>query len=169
MNTKTLFLLMGVMMLGIVGLAILVSSFSGPSTKATISKTSGAKILVDHTSKTVGNIGYSKGILYHSFPIKNVGTDNLEIANIATSCMCTKAFLKTGGIDGPSFGMKGMSAPSNWKGVLKPGEKAEIIAAFDPAYHGPQGTGQVTRSVSFETSDPDNPYVEVMFEGEVIK
>ena len=169
MNTKTLFVVMAITMLGIAGLAILVSSFSGSSTKATVSKTSGAKIYIDHTSKIVGNIGYSKGILYHSFPIKNVGTDNLEIANIATSCMCTKAFLKTGDNDGPNFGMKGMSAPSSWKGVLKPGEKGEIIAAFDPAYHGPQGTGQVTRSVSFETSDPDNPYVEVMFEGEVIK
>ena len=57
MNTKTLFVVMAITMLGIAGLAILVSSFSGSSTKATVSKTSGAKISIDHTSKIVGNIG----------------------------------------------------------------------------------------------------------------
>ena len=50
-----------------------------------------------------------------------------------------------------------------------PGETAEIIADFDPAYHGPQGTGPVTRIVSFETNDPDHPYVELGFKGTVVK
>jgi len=93
----------------------------------------------------------------------------LEIANIATSCMCTKAYLKQGDNKSEGFGMKGMSASSSWKGIIKPGQTAEIIADFDPTYHGPQGIGSVTRMVSFETNDPDNPYVEVSFEGEVVK
>lgn len=155
--------------LGIIGIAIFISESSTSDTKATISKTQGAKISVNHNFKTVGDIGYSKGILYHSFPIKNIGTNNLEIANMTTSCMCTKVFLKTGGKDGPEFGMKGMSAPSGWIGILKPGESGEIVAAFDPAYHGPQGIGPVSRIVSFETSDVDNPYVELSFEGTVTK
>ena len=159
-----------ILTLGIIGLAIFVSGFSSTTTtKATVSKTAGAKISVDHSSKKVGNIPYGGGNLIHVFPIKNAGTKDLEIANIATSCMCTKAYLKQGDNKSEGFGMKGMSSPSNWKGIIKPGETAEIIADFDPTYHGTQGTGPVSRMVSFETNDPDNPYVEVSFEGEVIK
>ena len=159
-----------ILTLGIIGLAIFVSGFSSTTTtKATVSKTAGAKISVDHSSKKVGNIPYGGGNLIHVFPIKNAGTKDLEIANIATSCMCTKAYLKQGDNKSEGFGMKGMSASSSWKGIIKPGETAEIIADFDPTYHGPQGTGPVSRSVSFETNDPDNPYVEVSFEGEVVK
>ena len=155
---------------GIIGIAVLVSNSSPASnTKASISKTTGAKIVVDHFSKKVGNIPYSGGNLIHVFPVKNAGTKDLEIANIATSCMCTKAYLKQGDNKSEGFGMKGMSASSSWKGIIKPGQTAEIIADFDPTYHGPQGIGSVTRMVSFETNDPDNPYVEVSFEGEVVK
>ena len=155
---------------GIIGIAVLVSNSSPASnTKASISKTTGAKIVVDHFSKKVGNIPYNGGNLIHVFPIKNAGTKDLEIANMVTSCMCTKAYLKQGNNKSEGFGMKGMSASSSWKGVIKPGETAEIIADFDPAYHGPQGAGLFSRAVSFETNDPDNPYVEVSFEGEVTK
>lgn len=158
-----------VLSLGIIGVAILLVSPSSTNTKAVISKTAGAKVSVDHNFKTVGDIAYSKGILYHSFPIENKGNKDLEIANMATSCTCTKVFLKIEGKDGPNFGMKGMSTPSSWKGILKPGEKGEVIAAFDATYHGPQGVGKVSRMVSFETNDPDNPYIELSFEGEVVK
>ena len=159
-----------ILTLGIIGLAIFVSGFSSTTTtKATVSKTAGAKISVDHSSKKVGNIPYGGGNLIHVFPIKNAGTKDLEIANIATSCMCTKAYLKQGDNKSEGFGMKGMSASSSWKGIIKPEETAEIIVDFDPTYHGPQGIGSITRMVSFETNDPDNPYVEVSFEGEVVK
>jgi len=155
--------------LGIIVLAVSITSFSKSDTKAVLSQIQGAKIKVDHTYKTVGDIGYSKGILYHSFPIKNEGTQDLKIANMTTSCMCTKVFLKTKKGEGPRFGMKGMTAPSSWTEVLKPGEDGEIIAAFDPAYHGPQGLGPVSRIVSFQTNDPDTPYIELSFEGTVFK
>lgn len=167
MNIKFIILIL-VSVLGIIGFAVLVSS-SSINTKASISKTLGAKLSVDHNFRTVGDINYSKGILYHSFPIKNPGTKNLEIANLTSSCACTKTFLRLNGEDGPGFGMKGMSAPSSWKGIIKPGENGEIVAAFDPTYHGPQGVGKVSRTVSFETNDPDNPYVELSFEGVVTK
>lgn len=166
---KKFIILIVLVMLGIFGGAIFISSSSKTETKAVLSKTNGAKISIDHKEKKVGNIGYSKGILYHVFPIKNTGTENLEIANMFSSCMCTKTFLKVTGKDGPSFGMRGASAPSSWVGVLKPGESGEIIAAFNPAYHGPSGVGEVTRTVSFETNDPDQPYVELSFEGIVKK
>lgn len=156
-------------MLGIFGGAIFISSSSKTETKAVLSKANGAKISIDHKEKKVGNIGYSNGILYHVFPIKNTGTKNLEIANMFSSCMCTKTYLNIAGKDGPSFGMRGASVPSSWVGVLKPGESGEVIAAFNPAYHGPSGVGEVARTVSFETNDPDQSYVEFSFEGVVKK
>ena len=167
---KKFLALIAFLSVGIIGIAVLVSnSTSTSNTKASVSKTAGAKIVVDHSSKKVGNIPYSGGNLIHVFPVKNAGTKDLEIANITTSCMCTKAYLKQGDNKSEGFGMKGMSASSSWKGIIKPGETAEIIADFDPTYHGTQGTGPVSRMVSFETNDPDNPYVEVSFEGEVVK
>lgn len=165
---KKFLVLIVVITIAIFGFAIFISG-SSSSNKAELLKTTGAKISVDHTSKRVGEIGYSKGILYHSFPVKNIGNKDLDIANIATSCMCTQAYLKVNGKNGPGFGMKGMSASSSWVGKLKPGEGGEIIAAFDPAYHGPQGIGEVSRIVSFETNDLLNPYIELSFDGEVIK
>src|SRR6266568_5015148 len=148
--------------IAVVGGGIALSSGGSPEeTKAVLQQTSGAKISIDHMQKTVGNISYGGGILYHSFPIQNTGTQDLKIANLATSCHCTKSFLRIGKQDSPAFGMKGSSAPSNWTGILKPGEKGTIIAAFDPAFHGPQGIGQVDRIISFETNDSNHSYVEV--------
>ncbi|HZJ18694.1 MAG TPA: DUF1573 domain-containing protein [Patescibacteria group bacterium] len=151
----------------IVGSAIIFAGNS--SSKAVVEKTLGAKIQIDHSSKSLGDIIYDKGIVAHSFPLKNIGTKNLEVANLSTSCMCTKVYIKTSSEKSDEFGMKGMSSPSDWKGIIKPGESAEIVAEFDPQYHGPQGVGPISRSVSMETNDPDHPYVEFSFEGDVIK
>jgi len=83
--------------------------------------------------------------------------------------MCTKAYLEKGNEKSAEFGMKGMSAPSDWKGTLKPGESAYVVAVFDPAFHCPSGVGIISRNISFETNDPDNPYLELSFEGTVVK
>lgn len=139
------------------------------SSKAVIEKTQGAKAFFDRSVKNLNDIKYGdkKTVKYL---IENKGTKDLEIANIATSCMCTNAYFeKDGKQDGPSFGMKGMTAVSDWKGLLSPGEKGQIVAVFDSAYHGPSGVGPVQRTVSLETNDPDNPYVEFNFEGVVVQ
>ena len=68
---KKFVLLITILTLGIIGIAILVSgSSSTTTTKATVSKTAGAKIVVDHSSKKVGNIPYSGGNLIHQFSVK---------------------------------------------------------------------------------------------------
>lgn len=165
---KKFLLLIGGFTLAVLGFAIFIFGSSSNS-KAELQKTKGAKISVTVSSKSVGNIPYDGGDLIESFPVKNIGDKDLEIANVATSCMCTKAYLKQGNNKSDEFGMKGMSAPSSWKGIIKPGQTAEIVADFDQKYHGPSGIGPVTRTVSFETNDPDNPYVEVGFNGVVTK
>lgn len=164
---KKLIIFFLVFIVAIIGGGILLSGSS--ENRPTIQKTKEAKLVADHTQKTAGNIDYNKGVYLHIFPIQNKGTKDLQITDMATSCACTKTYLKKADVVGPMFTMKGMSAPSSWVGVVKPGEKAEVIAAFDAKYHGPSGVGAISRTVSFETNDIDKPYVELSFDGVVVK
>lgn len=141
----------------------------GQGQNASIEKTSGAKIQTFENSFDFKDVKYSGGNVKHDFKIKNQGTSDLVIANMATSCMCTKVYLQVGSNKGPEFGMKGHSASSDWKGVLKPGEEGQVVTVFDPTAHGPAGIGPISRIVSFETNDPDKPYVEFSFSGNVVK
>ncbi|MCL4419081.1 DUF1573 domain-containing protein [Patescibacteria group bacterium] len=142
---------------------------SGTPSKAAIEKTQGAKVETRETSFNFKDVPYSGGKAIHAFYIKNTGNKDLQIANLATSCMCTVTFFQSSREKGPEFGMKGMSQSSSWKGLLKPAEEGKIVAVFDPAFHGPQGLGPISRIVSFETNDPDHPYVELAFSGTVVK
>ncbi|MEK7451127.1 MAG: DUF1573 domain-containing protein [Patescibacteria group bacterium] len=147
--------------------AILFSQNS-PS-KSSLQKTAGASIQTFETSFNFKDIQYGGGKAERSFKIKNIGDKELTIANLSTSCMCTVVYLKKGNEKGPEFGMKGMANASSWTGVLKPNEEGQVIAVFDPAFHGPSGVGPISRLVSFETNDPDHPYVEFSFSGVVVK
>lgn len=147
--------------------AILFSQNS-PS-KSSLQKTAGASVQTFETSFDFKDIPYGGGKAERSFKIKNIGDKELTIANLSTSCMCTVVYLKKGNEKGPEFGMKGMANASSWTGVLKPNEEGQVIAVFDPAFHGPSGVGPISRLVSFETNDPDHPYVEFSFSGVVVK
>lgn len=166
MDKKILIGLLSFTLLVIVGGAFILSN--GP-TKAVIEKTRGAKLEARETSFDFKEIPYSGGKVEHAYLIKNIGNKDLEIANLTTSCMCTVVYFQSKKEMSSQFGMKGMTQPSDWKGILKPQEEAKIVAVFDPAYHGPQGLGPVSRMVSFETNDPDKPYVEFTFSGTVVK
>ncbi|OGH17666.1 MAG: hypothetical protein A3C22_02190 [Candidatus Levybacteria bacterium RIFCSPHIGHO2_02_FULL_37_10] len=139
------------------------------SSKAAVEKTSGAKIQTFEEDFDFKEIKYDGGNAKHPFKIKNVGTKDLTIANMVTSCMCTEVYLKTKTGESPKFGMKGHATESKWTGSLRLGEEAEVVVDFDPTAHGPQGVGPISRIVSFETNDPDKPYVEFSFSGNVIK
>lgn len=143
--------------------------YSNNTRSAVIEKTMGAKITAPELSFDFKNVPYSGGNVAHEFKIKNSGIKDLTIANLATSCMCTKVYFKTNGVKGPEFGMKGHESEKAWKGVLKPNEEGIVAAVFDPTAHGPAGIGPVSRIVSFETNDPDRPYMEFNFSGVVVK
>lgn len=142
---------------------------SNSGNPASITKTSGAKIETSHKDYDFKDIKYDGGNAMHAFPIKNNGSKDLVLANFSTSCMCTKVYFKKGNEKSSPFGMKGHAAASSWKGVLKSGEGAEVVVVFDPTAHGPQGVGPISRLASFETNDPENPYVEFAFSGVVVK
>ncbi len=147
--------------------AILFSQNS--SSKTNLQKTAGASVQTLETSFDFKDIPYGGGKAKHSFKVKNIGSKDLTVANLSTSCMCTDVYLQTKNGHGPEFGMKGMANASSWTGILKPNEEGQVIAVFDPAFHGPSGVGPISRLVSFETNDPDHPYDEFAFNGVVVK
>ena len=46
---------------------------------------------------------------------------------------------------------------------------AVVNVVFDPMFHGPQGTGPITRIVSFDTNDSGNRTVEFRLTGNVVR
>ncbi|MBF8249449.1 MAG: Uncharacterized protein HW400_50 [Candidatus Levybacteria bacterium] len=122
--------------------------------------------VIDATSFDWGNIPMYKGNSLKTFTIKNTGTDTLKLFNIKTSCHCTKAYVTINGVDSPRFGMSDLSA---WVGEVPAGKEAKLTVAFDPAYHGPQGTGPINRFVSVETNDKTNAKLTFTLTGNVVK
>lgn len=161
--------LIGIILVTLLILGGAIWFLSRSSSSTTIAKVQGAKIEIQETTFDFKDIPYGGGNVSHKFKIKNVGDKELQIANMATSCMCTTVSLKTSSGESPKFGMKGHAPSSSWVGKLAPGEEAEVVAEFDPTAHGPSGVGPMERFISFETSDPDHPYVELSFKGNVVK
>lgn len=128
-----------------------------------------AKLELSETFHDWGNIDMRDGKVSHIFKVKNVGEEDLKLANFKTSCMCTEVKLKVKSEklkveESPIFGLH---TQSDWVGVIPPGGEGEVEVIFDPAYHGPQGTGSVTRTVNFETNDTANSKVELRLQAYV--
>lgn len=121
---------------------------------------------VESTSFDWGQIPMYNGLARKTFTIKNTGTDLLKLFNIKTSCHCTVARISIDGKESQNFGMSGVSS---WVGEVKPGKEAKLIAEFDPAYHGPQGVGPITRFVSVETNDKGNQKITFTLTGTVYR
>lgn len=122
--------------------------------------------VADPTSYDWGNILMNNGNVTKTFTIKNTGTDTLKLFNVKTSCHCTVANITINGVASQYFGMSGVSS---WIGEVSPKEEAKLTAVFDPAFHGPQGVGPITRFVSIETNDPGNAKLTFTLTGTVIK
>lgn len=123
---------------------------------------------VPEKSYDFGTISMAKGKVSHAFKIKNTGSSPVTIKKVFTSCMCTTATLKTAlGTKGP-FGMKGHAAVPEINTVIASGEEAEVEVVFDPAAHGPAGTGEIRRAVYVETEGSNKP-LELSFEAVVVK
>ena len=109
------------------------------------------QVTTDKTSYDWGTIGINNGKVQAEFNLTNAGSAPLQLANVSTSCMCTTARVEIDGKASPYFGMH---QQSSWTGEVVPGNSAKLIVEFDPAFHGPQGIGQITRQVVVETNDP---------------
>lgn len=121
---------------------------------------------IDNNRYDWGAISIDGGVVDHSFFIENTSANALKLYEVKTSCMCTTAWLKTKEQTSKRFGMheKGGEVFE-----VQPGETAELVVEFDPAFHGPSGLGPISRSVTLQTNDTNNPTLSFQLTANVIK
>ena len=117
------------------------------------------RIEIPETEYDAGTVSMSEGKVVHTYEIKNIGTGDLEIDKIWTSCMCTTAKLKVGDEESGEFGMH--SNALFWSEKIAPDQTGYLEVTFDQAFHGPGGTGEAVRVVYLATNDPENEQIGV--------
>jgi hypothetical protein len=125
------------------------------------------ELVVEPAAMDLGTVSIDGGLVTATFTVRNAGQMDLTIAGLQTSCGCTTAVLSTSQGASPVFGA-GPPGDVRWSAVLAPGEKATLEATFDPMAHGPEGTGELQRTISVISDDPLNPRLEVAFDIEVV-
>lgn len=148
----------------VLGGGIYVLSVTSASSQITASQN--VKIQVDQKNFDWGTIPYSGGDVTKTFAIRNIGSDVLKLTGIKTSCTCTKAQVAIDGKTSPYFSMH---SASSWVGEVAAGKQAQLTVIFDPTFHGPTGVGPMERLVSMETNDIQNPTLEFLLKGVVVK
>lgn len=151
----TLFLLVGVVLLA-----------GKMSNSAKVESSSDAKAEASSTSYDWGKIGINNGNVEAVFEIKSNGNQPLKLFNIVTSCACTTAQLTTDSATSPVFGMH---TKSDYITKVEPGKTAKLKVVFDPLFHGPNGLGPITRTITIATNDQSNPSLTFNLSADVIK
>ncbi|KKQ37898.1 MAG: hypothetical protein US54_C0023G0002 [Candidatus Roizmanbacteria bacterium GW2011_GWA2_37_7] len=153
----------------VIGIAVLIGGSYGlvtfSDTTSKIEASSNVKVVTGKTDHDWGTIGINDGKVRATYTIKNEGTESLKLFNIVTSCACTTAQIKVGEKTSPEFGMH---TKSQYVSEVSPKKTAELIAVFDPAFHGPSGTGPITRQIMIETNDKTNPQLAFTAEAVVV-
>ena len=125
-------------------------------------------LVAEENSYDFGTISMADGKVSHIFTVKNISTAPAVIKKVFTSCMCTTVLLVTReGKVGP-FGMAGHAQIPEINKTIAPGEEVSVEVTFDPAAHGPSGTGKIRRVVYVEQGGSDKP-LELVFEANVTK
>lgn len=89
------------------------------------------------------------------FTISNTGASDLVLQGVSTSCDCTYAYITVGGEKSPRFIMHDKSS---WRGVVPPGQSAEVEVVYEPAIM--PVFGPVSRMVTVTTNDPNQQSVQ---------
>ena len=80
--------------------------------------------------------------------VQNLGSGDLIIEAVTTSCGCTSADIKPR--------------------VIPAGENGTLSIRYDSGAHGPDEVGSVMRQVFIASNDPSDPEVEFRFTAEII-
>lgn len=109
-----------------------------------------------------GRVPINGGDVATQFVVTNVADRPVRLQRVYTSCGCTTASLAfSDGTEVGRFGMPGHDLPTEYDRVVQPGEEFEVRVLFDPAAHGPNGIGTVSRSIMLEPAD--EPALEFVF------
>lgn len=148
----------------ILGIVVVVGLKQGTTTSITADEQ--VALSTDSNTYSWGEIDIDGGIVTKSFAIQNTSTAPLKLYDVKTSCMCTTAQLKT---SQSASGKYGMHEKSTDMFEVAPGETAELLVEFDPAFHGPSGVGPITRTITMDTNDAKNPTLTFNLTGNVVK
>lgn len=140
------------------------------SATASRDRTSGTLTAEGADRHDFGTISMAAGNVQHQFTIRNTSDETVTIENVTTSCMCTTASLRdSSGRTYGAFGMPGHGTSPKTNIRVAPGESVTVDAVFDPAAHGPSGTGLAQRSIYLETNSAASPTIELAFQAVVTR
>ena len=142
-------LIFGAIIAGVFIMAVIFRPVPPKQQSAVISSSSVLSV-VDSNSHDFGTISMAKGEVAHEFKIKNIGSEEVKISKIFTSCMCTTVQFIKGDIQKGPFGMAGHGYVPPVNELLAPDEEAVVKVVFDPTAHGPAGVGKIERTVHVE-------------------
>ena len=140
---------------------------SRPQPQVSVNPQATGQLTVAESFYDFGSVSMAKGLVTHKFTLTNAGSVPATVTKMYTSCMCTTAILNKGGNKSGPFGMPGHGSATRLKETIGPGEEAEIEVVFDPAAHGPEGTGLIKRVVYAETDSEAAPKFQLTFEANV--
>ncbi len=160
LSKKTIYIVSGVTIASVILAYFLIFGFGNKGTFA-------GEIVVRPMEYDLGNVPYGGGIVQREARLENRGDEDLKITSIKTSCGCTKAQIIHDGNKSKQFGMHPNTL--TWSETIPPGEEATLRILYDPAAHGPEGTGPFRRAVWIESSDTDQEKLEVRIQGSVVK
>lgn len=148
----------------ILGVVVYAASKTGATPQVT--ENSEVSMFVDANNYDWGTIDYNGGIVSKNFLIKNTSDTTLQLYDVKTSCMCTTAQLKTSEITSRKFGMHDKTTDVI---EVKPGETADLLVEFDPAFHGPSGVGPITRTITMNTNSTKDSVLTFNLTGTVVR
>ncbi|MFA6136332.1 MAG: DUF1573 domain-containing protein [Candidatus Paceibacterota bacterium] len=152
--------ILGVLAIVLIGVGIYFSS-SGPVAN------SQGKLETSHLTYDFGQVIMNAGNVEHKFVLQNNSSEPITVGEISTSCMCTTVFMEYDGkSDGP-FGMSGHDIKRTAGITIEPGKSADLKVVFDPAAHGPSGTGFIQRNIYINTNSIAQPQVVFEISGTV--
>lgn len=112
------------------------------------SRTTKSLLVAPETLYDFGTISMKNGNVAKEFKVTNPTNNDITIATVFTSCMCTMAYIvETDGKTKGPFGMSGMGYIPPANEIVKAGESRVIRAVYNPNAHGPAGVGAIDRFV----------------------
>lgn len=135
------------------------------------SSSSNSRIDILQNNRDLGEIPMDEGKVKISFEFTNTWNEAITLWKAETSCMCTDAVVldSTGKNQSALIQMAGHAGDTNLQRVLLPGEKAILLAIFDPNAHGPNAIWPISRDVYIQTNSSQTPTLDFKFYGNVVK